>query len=123
MPHDLLAAPFLGQHLLLRPGSASGVQLPRGHFDQLAQAAATDRAYPSWLPALAFNTWQVQLPDDAAVGRGVLVREASRWGTGGQAGKSTWAAITPARTAPERHWWLVASAGASVLEAICPLDA
>jgi hypothetical protein len=32
MPHDFLAAPFLGRHLLLRPGSTSGVQLPRGHF-------------------------------------------------------------------------------------------
>jgi GNAT superfamily N-acetyltransferase len=44
MPHDLLAAPFLGQYLLLRPGSTAGVQLPRGYFGQLTQAAGPIRA-------------------------------------------------------------------------------
>ena len=57
MPHDLLAAPFLGQHLLLRPGSTAGVQLPRGHFGQLAQAAAAGGSYPPWLPGLARQRW------------------------------------------------------------------
>jgi MoaA/NifB/PqqE/SkfB family radical SAM enzyme len=82
MPHDLLAAPFLGQHLLLRPGSASGVQLPRGHFDQLRQAAATGGICPPWLTDLARDTWQVQLSADAPVGESVLVREASPLGYG-----------------------------------------
>jgi len=82
MPHDLLAAPFLGQHLLLRPGSTSGVQLPRGHFDQLAQAAAAGGAYPAWLPGLARETWQVQLPDTGPVAGHVLVREPSPLGYG-----------------------------------------
>jgi hypothetical protein len=82
MPHDLIAAPFLGQHLLLRPGSAAGIQLPRGHFDQLADAAAAGTPYPSWLPGLARETWQVRLPDSGAMGERVLVREESPFGYG-----------------------------------------
>ncbi len=81
MPYGLLAAPFLGQHLL-RPGSTSGVQLPRGHFDQLAQVAAAGGSYPSWLPGLARDTWQVQLPDAGSMAAHVLVREASPLGYG-----------------------------------------
>lgn len=52
MPHDLLAAPFLGQYLLLRPGSTAGVLLPPGHFGALAQAAAAGGPYPPWLAQL-----------------------------------------------------------------------
>ena len=80
MPHDLLAAPFLGRYLLLRPGSTEGVQLPRGYFDQLAQAAAAGGSYPPWLAGLARQRWGVNLPGhrgDARAGagpRGVRVR-------------------------------------------------
>ena len=82
MPHDLLAAPFLGQYLLLRPGSTDGVQLPRGHFGQLAQAAAAGGSYPPWLAGLARQTWQLNLPDTAPMDGRVLVREESRIGYG-----------------------------------------
>ena len=82
MPHTLLAAPFLGQYLLLRPGSTAGVQLPRGHFSQLAQAAAAGGSYPPWLPGLARQTWQVDLPDTAPMDGRVLVREESPLGYG-----------------------------------------
>lgn len=47
MPHDLLAAPFLGQYLLLRPGSTTGMQLPRAYFDELARVTAGGSC--SWL--------------------------------------------------------------------------
>ena len=77
--YDLLAAPFLGQYLLLRPGSTAGVQLPRSHFDQLAQAAARRGSYPS---GLARECWRVELPHaDRMQGR-VLVREQSEYGHG-----------------------------------------
>ncbi len=82
MPHDLLAAPFLGRYLLLRPGSTEGVQLPRGHFDQLAQAAAAGGPYSPWLAGLARQTWQVQLPAIGPVNGRVLVREESEFGYG-----------------------------------------
>jgi Radical SAM superfamily len=80
--HDLLAAPFLGQHLLLRPGSTAGVQLPRSHFDQLAQAAAAGASYPPWLAELARQRWGVELPAVAAMQGRVLVREQSAYGYG-----------------------------------------
>jgi uncharacterized Fe-S cluster-containing radical SAM superfamily protein len=80
--HDLLAAPFLGQYLLLRPGSAAGVRLPRAHFDQLAQAAAAGASYPPWLARLARQRWRVELPAAAAMQKRVLVREESVYGYG-----------------------------------------
>ena len=82
MPHDFLAAPFLGQYLLLRPGSTAGVQLPPGHFGQLAQVVAAGGPYPSWLAGLARQTWQLRLPDTAQAGGRVLIREESPYGYG-----------------------------------------
>jgi MoaA/NifB/PqqE/SkfB family radical SAM enzyme len=82
MPHDLLAAPFLGQYLLLRPGSTAGVQLPRGYFGQLARAAAAGGSYPPWLPGLARQCWQLELPETSPMGGRVLVREESPYGYG-----------------------------------------
>src|SRR5450755_3841177 len=80
--HDLLAAPFLGQYLLLQPGSTDGVQLPRGRFDQLVQAAAAAGSYPPWLPGLARQRWRVELPESDAMDGRVLVREESPFGYG-----------------------------------------
>jgi uncharacterized Fe-S cluster-containing radical SAM superfamily protein len=80
--HDLLAAPFLGQYLLLQPGSTDGVQLPRGYFDQLAQAAAAGGSYPPWLSGLARQRWRVELPESDAIDGRVLVREESPFGYG-----------------------------------------
>ena len=82
MPYALLAAPFLGQYLLLRPGSTSGVQLPRGHFDQLTRAAAAGAPYPAWVPELASPRWTLELPDSAPMDGRVLVREQSPYGYG-----------------------------------------
>ena len=79
---DLLAAPFLGQYLLLRPGSTDGVQLPRGHFDQLVQAAAEGGSHPPWLAELARQTWHLNLPGTAPINGRVLVREESPLGYG-----------------------------------------
>jgi len=80
--HDLLAAPFLGRYLLLRPCSTAGVQLPRGHFGQLAHAAAAGSSYPPWLAGLARQSWEVELPAGAAMQGRVLVREESAYGYG-----------------------------------------
>ena len=82
MPHVLLAAPFLGQYLLLRPGSTAGVQLPRGHFGQLAAAAVAGGSYPPWLAGLARQTWQLQLPETASMDGHILVRQESPYSYG-----------------------------------------
>jgi MoaA/NifB/PqqE/SkfB family radical SAM enzyme len=82
MPHRLLAAPFLGQHLLLNPGSTAGVQLPHGHFNDLASASASGGLSPSWLTELARQTWLMEFPDATPVNGNVLVREESALGYG-----------------------------------------
>jgi len=80
--HDLLAAPFLGQYLLLRPGSTAGVQLPRGHFEQLVLAAAGNSPFPPWLAGLARQRWGLELPAAGAMDGRVLVRGQSECGYG-----------------------------------------
>ena len=80
--HDLLAVPFLGQYLLLRPGSTAGVRLPRGHFDQFVQAAAAGGSYPPWLPGLTRQRWGMELPESASMDGRVLVRKESPFGYG-----------------------------------------
>jgi hypothetical protein len=69
-------------YLLLRPGSTDGVQLPRGHFDQFTQAAASGGSYPPWLAVLARQTWNLNLPDSTPMEGHVLVREESPLGYG-----------------------------------------
>src|ERR1035441_282681 len=96
---DFLAAPFLGQYLLLRSGSTDGVQLPRGYFDQLAQAAAAGGSYPPWLPGLARQRWEMELPAAAPMEGGCWSARSRRTGTGGRAGRSISAVTMPARTA------------------------
>jgi MoaA/NifB/PqqE/SkfB family radical SAM enzyme len=80
--YDLLAAPFLSHYLLLRPGSTVGVALPRGHFDQLAQAVAGGDPCPPWLAGLARQRWQMEFPATVAARERVLVREQSEFGYG-----------------------------------------
>jgi hypothetical protein len=80
--HDLLAAPFLSQYLLLQPGSTDGVQLPHGHFDQLVRAAVAGGSYPPWLAGLARQRWRMELPESDAMDGRVLVREESPFGYG-----------------------------------------
>jgi Radical SAM superfamily len=86
MPPDLIAAPFLGHHLLLRTGSTAGIRLPRGHYAQLAEAAAAGSTYPPWLAGLARQCWGLDLPPGAGMGERVLVREESASGYG----KASW---------------------------------
>src|SRR5438874_9660 len=44
--HELIAAPFLGEHFLLRPGAVNGVKLPRARYEELA-LAPSDMPCPS----------------------------------------------------------------------------
>jgi MoaA/NifB/PqqE/SkfB family radical SAM enzyme len=86
MPYDLIAAPFLGRYLLLRPGSTAGVQLPRDHFDQLTHAAAAGGPCPLWLAGLARHRWGIELPASGPMDGRVLVRDESTSGYG----KASW---------------------------------
>ncbi|GGN45014.1 hypothetical protein GCM10012285_28240 [Streptomyces kronopolitis] len=45
--HDLIASPFLEQHLLLRPGSPSGLLLPQAQYEELRGLDPAEPA-PDW---------------------------------------------------------------------------
>ena len=42
--HELIAAPFLGEYFLLRPGAVNGVKLPRAQYEELASAPVDEGA-------------------------------------------------------------------------------
>ena len=46
--HELIAAPFLGEYFLLRPGAVNGVKLPRAQYEELA-SAPTGLPCPKWM--------------------------------------------------------------------------
>ncbi|MCI3270118.1 radical SAM protein [Streptomyces cylindrosporus] len=77
--HSLLASPFLGQHLILRPGHPQGIQIHRSSYDEL-RTAPEGHAPPAWLRLAASQAWGMHLPRGAALSTVVLVREPSPYG-------------------------------------------
>jgi hypothetical protein len=78
--HDVIASQFLGDHLLLRPGSPSGIKIgPRRHLE-LARAAG--ERCPDWLVDAARRRWPDLDLTDRRVDQAVLVRPTSPWGYG-----------------------------------------
>lgn len=75
--HQLIAAPFMGKHLLLRPGQKGGLTLPKGHYDELL-ATPGDEPVPVWLAAAARN-FDLDL-EGAPLEPTVLVRRPSKYG-------------------------------------------
>jgi uncharacterized Fe-S cluster-containing radical SAM superfamily protein len=75
--HELIAAPFLEHHLLVRPGSGKAVRLPfdryrelMGHQLHRIQDGSPPARVPMWLANVARRTWGVDLsgrPLDEAV--------------------------------------------------------
>ncbi|MGY3682521.1 hypothetical protein ACVWXU_006144 [Streptomyces sp. TE33382] len=47
--YDLIVAPFLGDHLVLRPGSTKGMKIPAHRYIELQQAATAGSEVPPWL--------------------------------------------------------------------------
>lgn len=58
--HELIAAPFLGEYFLLRPGAVSGVKLPRAKYEELASAPA-DTPCPWWTAEAARRAFGLNL--------------------------------------------------------------
>ncbi|MFG3118717.1 radical SAM protein [Streptomyces sp. NPDC048197] len=79
--HDLIAAPFLNDHLLLRPGNSSGVKIRPHHYLELRQAVATDDTLPHWLHKVARRRWGLDL-DHRPSSQALLIREPSPYGHG-----------------------------------------
>ncbi|GAA2621256.1 radical SAM protein [Streptomyces vastus] len=77
--HRLIASPFLGKHLVLRPGSPSGVRIHENRYEQLRAATNEDVSPPSWLHEVAEQAWNMTLPS-AGLGETLLVREPTTYG-------------------------------------------
>ncbi|MCX2967361.1 MULTISPECIES: radical SAM protein [Streptomyces] len=72
--HDLIATPFQGQHLILRPGSPRAVKIGSARFADLTSAVSTGQPVPAWLGDVARRAWGVDTSDRPA-NAAVLVRE------------------------------------------------
>ncbi|MGW7355036.1 radical SAM protein [Streptomyces sp. NPDC054784] len=78
--HELIAAPYLGHHLLVRPGSPRAARLPVHRYEQLRTAPDASAA-PTWLADVARRAWATDL-GDRRLGETVLVRAPSPYGYG-----------------------------------------
>jgi len=79
--HQVIAAPFLGSHFIVRPGHVGGVKLPAADFQRLEAAAADAAQCPDWLTGPVLHGLGVDL-HGRALAEAVLVREESTYGYG-----------------------------------------
>ncbi len=75
--HEIIASPFLGGHLLVRPGRRNGIKIPRQHYAELSTA----QICPAWLVSAARQAWQIDLSARPVTGT-ILVRPESAFGYG-----------------------------------------
>ncbi|MFF4254987.1 radical SAM protein [Streptomyces sp. NPDC001663] len=62
MRHELIIAPFLQDHWILRPGSSAGLKIPAHRYLELRDAAAHD-TMPAWLPDVVRRRWGIDVGD------------------------------------------------------------
>lgn len=74
--HELIASPFLDDHLVLRPGDGRGLRIPPLRFAELEDAVEV----PAWLVDAALRRWGIDVSGPRA--QKVLVRKASPYGYG-----------------------------------------
>lgn len=83
--HELLATPFGERRLVLRPGSAKAVQLPRARFEELRALAAGPGMMPPWLTGPVQAQWNLDLAG-RRVGDVLLLRQAGPY----EFSRATW---------------------------------
>jgi MoaA/NifB/PqqE/SkfB family radical SAM enzyme len=75
--HQLIASPFLGDYMVLKPGHARGIKVPRAAYTELTEA----ETFPAWLASAAARTWGIDLRQTPTAGR-LLVRPESTYAFG-----------------------------------------
>ncbi|KAB1141126.1 radical SAM protein [Streptomyces luteolifulvus] len=83
--HQLVATPFGGRRLILRPGSTKAIQLPHAKFDELPTLAAAPSTVPQWLVDAARTQWQMDLTG-RSIDDVLLIREAGPY----EFSRATW---------------------------------
>ncbi len=76
--YELIAAQFLGEYFLLRPGAVNGVKLPRSRYEELA-SASVDMPCPWWMAEAAREAFGLDLAG-RRLAEAVLVRGVSPLG-------------------------------------------
>ncbi|WKK26584.1 radical SAM protein [Streptomyces olivoreticuli] len=79
--HQLIASPFLGEYLVVRPGHESGVKIKAHHYIELRQAASAGIPLPEWLLGAAARRWGLHLGDRPS-SEVLLIRDPSPYGHG-----------------------------------------
>ncbi|MFE1378664.1 radical SAM protein [Streptomyces sp. NPDC058740] len=79
--HELIASPFLGEHLVLRPGDSTGIKITPQHFLDLRRRSAAGDLVPPWLTRPALDRWGVNL-DGRRAADALLLRAPSPYGHG-----------------------------------------
>ena len=79
--HELIASPFMGKYMVVRPGSPRGLTIPREKYLALTCVGT----FPDWLAAAARKAWGIDLADVATSDR-LLIRPE----TGYKFGKATY---------------------------------
>ncbi|MEU6594790.1 radical SAM protein [Streptomyces sp. NPDC046881] len=85
MTHQLIAATFLEQHVLVRPGARGGALLPEARYDELRALAPAEPA-PPWLVEAVREQWDDLDITGQSLADILLVRQPSTWGYG----KASW---------------------------------
>jgi hypothetical protein len=62
--HRLIVSPFLGTHLILRPGQPNAIKISRAKYAQL-QSIWTDESCPGWLGDAVMRSWGVDISSQA----------------------------------------------------------
>lgn len=75
--HEVIASPFLGDYLLVRPGSRNGVKVPRHKYAELGEA----QTCPDWLADASRRAWGIDL-SGRPISEAVLIREETALGYG-----------------------------------------
>jgi len=58
--HELIVSPFLGTHLVLRPGQQNAIKIPLDKYAQL-QSAGSDELCPDWFSGAVMKSWGIDI--------------------------------------------------------------
>jgi MoaA/NifB/PqqE/SkfB family radical SAM enzyme len=79
--HELVASLFMGEYLVLRPGSPNGLKIPHSKYLQLGKIEAAGGVCPAWLVDAAHLAWNLEI-SGRVVNDAVIVRTQSPYGYG-----------------------------------------
>ncbi|WP_458243611.1 hypothetical protein [Streptomyces sp. MAI_2237] len=71
--HTLVAAPFGGTNIVMRPGGSKVIRVGGGKFREIAAAVAERQTVPSCLADAAVQHWDIDLHESPAV-EAILMR-------------------------------------------------